>query len=266
VPLLSDVRTGDLTFVQQARRVLRDRRAAALVVYVDSRGGSAAASEAIASSLKRVAEKKPVVVAMGAVAGSGGYYVATPGQHIVAQPATITGSIGVLGGKLVSLGLFEKLRMNRELLSRGRRAAMFDPGRPFTEEERALVRRHIERSYEVFLERVSKSRSLSRKDLDEIGGGRVWTGEQALKHGLIDELGDLDMAIEKARQLAGLDERAPVREIFPQKRALAPHQASPKDILSYALEGLKLFNSSTLYLCPWLWDEVQSIIERRWRL
>jgi len=253
VPMLFDARTGDLTFVQQARKVLRDKRAAALVVYIDSRGGSASASEAIAAALKKVAEKKPVVVAMGAVAGSGGYYVATPGRHILSQPATITGSIGVLGGKLVSFGMFEKLRMNRELLTRGRRAAMLDPGRPFTEEERHLMRGHIERAYEVFLERVTQSRKLSRS-LDEIAGGRVWTGEQALRHGLIDELGGLDKAIEKARELGGLDKRAAVREIPPQRRALAPQ--SPKaDILSYALEGLELLRSGALYLCPWLFDQ-----------
>jgi protease-4 len=254
IPFVLSVRSGDLTVVQQARRVLKDKRAAALVVHVDSGGGSAAASEAMAAALAKVAERKPVIVAMGAVAASGGYYVSTPGQHIVAQPGTITGSIGVLSGKIVSAGMFEKLLMNRELLARGRHAAMYDPGRPFSDEEREIVWRHIQRTYDVFLDRVSQSRKLSRDDVDKIGGGRVWTGRQALEHGLVDELGDLDVAIRKARQLAKLDERASVREVpVTEKRALAPQTLTSAALYSYALEGFRtLWRAQALYLCPFM--------------
>ncbi len=259
IPFLFNVRSGDLTVVQQARRILKDKRAAALVVYVDSGGGSATASEAMAAALKEVAEEKPVVVAMGGVAASGGYYVATPGQYVVAQPGTITGSIGVLEGKIVSAGLFEKLHMNREVLARGKRALLFDPGRPFTDEERGLVGKHIRRTYEVFLERVSQSRGLSKEAVDAVGGGRVWTGEQALRHKLVDELGDLQRAIHKARELARLDERAPVREVFPDKRERAPQpspSASGAGLIAYALEGLRcLFQTRALYACPFVLED-----------
>ena len=256
VPFVTNVRSGDLTVVQQARRVLRDKRAAALVVFIDSGGGSATASEAMAAALAKVAEKKPVVVAMGGVAGSGGYYVATPGLHIVAQPGTITGSIGVLGGKIISAGMFQKLHMNRELLTRGQRVAMYDPGRPFSDEERKILWKHIRRTYDVFLERVAQSRKLSRDDVDRVGGGRVWTGEQALRHKLVDELGDLSVAIKKARELAGLDERAPVREILPDKRELAPQPPTASGLYAYALEGLQRFQQArALYLCPLIFQD-----------
>ena len=257
IPFLFNVRSGDLTVVRQARRIWKDKRAAALVVYVDSGGGSATASEAMAAALNEVAEKKPVVVAMGGVAASGGYYVATPGRYIVAQPGTLTGSIGVLEGKIVSAGTFQKLRMNREVLARGKRSLLFDPGRPFSDEERELVGKHLRRTYEVFLERVSQSRNLSKEAVDAVGGGRVWTGEQALQHKLLDELGDLQKAIEKARELARLDERAPVREVLPDKRERAP-QPSPSalGLWEYALEGLRcLLRARVLYRCPLVFED-----------
>src|SRR5439155_1746838 len=124
IPIVGDPRAGDLTVVQVARQVAADRRAAAAVVYVDSRGGSVTASEAMRQALVVVAAKKPVVVAMGPVAGSGGYWVATPGRWIVARPGTLTGSIGVLTGKLVTGGLWAKLLVNRETVAEGRHALM----------------------------------------------------------------------------------------------------------------------------------------------
>ncbi len=258
VPFVTNVRTGDLTVVQLARRALKDKRAAALVVFVDSGGGSATASEAMAAALERVAAEKPVVVAMGGVAASGGYYVSTPGRRIVAQPGTITGSIGVLAGKFITAGMLQKLRANREVLARGRRATLFDPGRPFSDEERRIVGKYIERTYDVFLERVAASRGLSREDVDKVGGGRVWTGEQALRHQLVDELGDLSVAIEKARELAGLDDRAPVRELLPDRRTLAPSPlptSTAAGFYAYALEGLRLLQRArALYLCPLVFE------------
>lgn len=257
LPFLLNERAGDLTIVQEARRVLRDPRAAAVVVYIESGGGSATASEAMTDALKRVAEERPLVVSLGPVAGSGGYYVATPGRWIVAQPGTLTGSIGVLYGKLVSGGMLEKLHINRERISRGARAAFYDPGQPFTEEEHDQVWRFIQRIYDVFLDRVSSSRHMSREEVDAIGGGRVWTGRQALERGLVDELGGFERAVAKARELAGLSEWAPVREIIvpAAKTPLAPWIPAT-NLFSYALEGLKsLGNPRALCLCPWTWDE-----------
>jgi len=255
LPFLFNERAGDLTVVQKARRALADKRAAAVVVYVDSGGGSATASEAMAAALEKVSATKPLIVAMGSVAASGGYYVATPARWIVAQPGTITGSIGVLAGKIVSVGLLDKLLIHRETVSRGQHAGFYDIGRPFNEEERRRVWEDIHRIYDVFLDRVAASRKMAREAVDAVGGGRVWTGRQAFERGLVDELGGLDKALAKARQLAGLDDRAPVREIKVGKRPLAP-RAEP-NLVHYPLEGLRLFHQAgTLCLCPLIWEEV----------
>ena len=249
-------RAGDLSVVQDARRVLRDRRAAAVVVYVDSRGGSSTASEAMAAALQKVAHKKPLVVAMGAVAGSGGYYVATPAHWIVAQPGTLTGSIGVLTGKIANVGLMDRLLMHRETVTRGRRAGIYSGDRPFSQQERKIVWDQITRVYGLFLDRVARARQMTAEAVDEVGGGRVWTGRQAEERGLVDELGGLDVALTKARELAGLHPRARVREVPPSKGPLQPPVPQPLALFDYALEGLRMFNRGTpLYLCPLLWDE-----------
>jgi protease-4 len=187
------------------------------------------------------------------VAASGGYWIATPGRHIVAQPNTITGSIGVLAGKIYNSGLLAKLFVNEELISRGNRS-LFGDESAFTEEERRKVRSLIERMYDMFLDRVSESRKLSRDVVDAVGGGRVWTGRQALAHGLVDELGGLDQAIAKARALAGLGPRSPLRIFHPGGGGLAP-LPSTADALAYALDGLRLFNEAgPLCLLPLTWS------------
>ncbi|MEK6587343.1 MAG: signal peptide peptidase SppA [Chloroflexota bacterium] len=250
VPILLDPRAGDLTVVQAARQVLRDKRAAAVVVYVNSSGGSATASEAMHSALMRVGSAKPLVVSMGPVAASGGYYVSTPGRHILAQPSTVTGSIGVLTGKIVMGDLLDRLFINRETLQRGKHTSIYDAEAPFDDQQREIIREGVTRVYDVFLERVSTGRKLSREQVDSIGGGRVWTGRQAMEHRLVDEIGGLERALAKARQMAGLGPRAPVKLVTAGKQPLAP-AASP---VSYALEGLGLFSSPRpLFLCPfWL--------------
>ena len=249
-------RAGDISVVQEARRVTRDRRAAAVVVYVDSRGGSATASEAMAAALERLASRKPLVVAMGAVAGSGGYYVSTPARWIVAQPGALTGSIGVLAGKVADVGLRRRLSLNWETAVRGRRAGMFAGDRPFTLEEREIVAGLIDRTYIAFVSRVARARKIPVADVDEIGGGRVWTGRQAMERGLVDELGGVDRALAKARELAGLHPRARVREVRPARGPLLPPVPQPAALLDHALDSLHLLGSGApLYLTPLLWDE-----------
>ncbi|MBL7182882.1 MAG: signal peptide peptidase SppA [Anaerolineae bacterium] len=255
VPFILNKRAGDLSVVQVARKVLADRRAAAVVLYVDSGGGSATASEAMRAALEKIAAKKPLVVAMGAIAASGGYWVSTPSQVIIAQPNTITGSIGVLGGKFVNAGLLEKLLVSREIISRGKTALFYDFERPFSDEEREIVWEGIQRIYDMFLDRVSASREMTRQEVDAIGGGRVWSGRQALENGLVDEFGGLERALEKARQLAGLSERAPVRAFTPDKKPIAPLPEAAS-ALAYALEGLRMFNRpGPLCLCPLVWEQ-----------
>jgi len=248
IPLLFEERAGDLTIVAQARRIASSRRVGALVVHVDSPGGSATASEAMSAALRTVAAKKTVVVSMGNVAASGGYYVSTPGTHIMAQPGTVTGSIGVLAGKISRAGLLEKLSIHQETIERGAHASLFSPARPLTEDEQAILRGMIEHTYDLFLERVSDSRGTSREAVDKVGGGRVWTGRQAVEHGLVDSLGGLRRAIAVARQRAGLHEACGVHIVGEPKRPVPPSSGKPHPI-DYGLGTIReIANGSSVCL------------------
>jgi protease-4 len=243
IPLVSAERAGDLTVVQAARRVASDKRAAAVVLYVNSRGGSATASEAMRQALEVIAARKPLVICMGPFAASGGYWVSTPGRWIVARPGTITGSIGVLSGKFVTGGMWSKLMANRETVAFGQRVTMETDERPFTEEERAIVKSQIDRIYELFLERVSKARNMTPEEIHPIAAGRVWTGRQAFERKLVDEMGGFEAAVRKARTLASLPDAAPAREVRAPKRMVPPPAtASAVEFIGYLLEGVSLFN------------------------
>jgi protease-4 len=243
VPLLGDDRAGDLTVVQVARQVAADKRAAAVVLYVNSRGGSSTASEAMRQALAALAARKPLVVVMGPVAGSGGYWVATPGSWIVARPSTLTGSIGVLTGKIVMGAMWSKLLVNRETIALGEHVDLDTDQRPFTDEERGIVRGDIERIYLAFLDLVGEARKMAPEDVHPIAAGRVWTGRQALERKLVDEMGGLEAGVKKARALAGLKSSAPVRESRPPKRAIPPAAAAAPAAagwVAYCLEGLSI--------------------------
>jgi len=242
VPLLFSEKAGDLTVVHQARALARNKRIAAVVVHVDSGGGSATSSEAMAAALKTVADVKPLIISMGTVAASGGYYIATPGAKIIAQPGTVTGSIGVVIGKLVTAGLYEKILFHREIISRGKHAGYVSGAQPFTDEERQSLKDTIVQIYEQFLSRVSVSRDMTRDEVDAIGGGRVWTGHQAKEHGLVDELGGLDLAIQRAREAAGLGRYCRILQVKPSKKLLAPSSPTTAGVLEYAMQGIRLFS------------------------
>jgi len=243
LPIIGDDRAGDLSVVPLARQVASDKRAAAAVLFVNSRGGSAIASEAMRQALELIAKRKPLVIAMGATAASGGYLVATPGQWIVARPGTLTGSIGVLSGKFVTGGVFSKLLINRETIAFGNHVTLEGDDDPFTDEERKIVQDEVNRLYELFLEAVGSSRRMTRDEVDPVAGGRVWTGSQALERKLVDELGGIDTAVRKARSLAGLDEATPAREVKAPRRPVAPRaMPAPVGYLGYLLEGLGLLS------------------------
>ena len=243
IPMVGSERSGDLTVVQAARMVANDKRAKAVVLYVNSRGGSATASEAMRQALDAIAARKPLVVAMGPFAASGGYWVSTPGRWIVARPGTITGSIGVLSGKFVTGGMWSKLMFNRETIAFGRHVTMETDERPFTEEERAIVKSHIDRIYWLFLERVGKARNMTPEEIHPIAAGRVWTGRQAFERKLVDELGGFDTAVRKARTLAGLPDSAPAREARAPKRSMPPVAVpSAAGFVGYLLDGISLLN------------------------
>jgi protease-4 len=243
VPIVSADRAGDLTVVQLALQVAADKRAAAAVLYVNSRGGSATASEAMRQAIERISAQKPLVVAMGPAAASGGYWVATPGRWIVARPGTLTGSIGVLTGKIVTGDLWSKLLLNRETISFGEHITLEQTDKPFTRDERKIVQGDIDRIYGAFLDLVGASRKMSREELDPIAAGRVWTGRQGLERKLVDEMGGLDAAIRKARSLAGLKEDAPAREVWGPRRMIPPRTfAGAAGFVSYLLEGIAMLN------------------------
>ena len=244
VPLVGENRAGDLSVVQVARQVAGDKRAAAVVLYVNSRGGSSTASEAMRQALDVVASRKPMIVVMGPIAGSGGYDVATPGSWIVARPSTLTGSIGVLGGKIVTGALWNKLLFNRETIAFGDHATMNTDERPFSEEERAILTSEIDHLYRGFLEVVARARKMTPDEVHPIAQGKVWTGRQALERKLVDELGGLDAGVRKARKLAGLKETAPLREVRGPRRMIPPlTEPTPAGgWFGYLLEGLTLLS------------------------
>jgi len=243
LPLVGEDRAGDLSVVPLARRVAADRRAAAVVLFVNSRGGSATASEAMRQALELIAKRKPLVIAMGATAGSGGYLVATPGQWIVARPGTLTGSIGVLTGKLVTGGLFTRLLVNRETVAFGKHVTLEGDDDPFTDEERKIVQNEIDRVYELFLDAVAASRKMTRDEVHPVAAGRVWTGTQALERKLVDELGGLESAVRKARSLAGLPDTTPVREVRAPRKPVPPRaMPSAASLVGYVLETAGLLS------------------------
>lgn len=197
---------GSTTIRRAFEKARTDDNVKAVVVRVNSPGGSALASDIMWEAATRCAKEKPVIVSMGGVAGSGGYYVSIPADTIFAEETTITGSIGVVGGKMVTRGLFdEKLGITTTEFERGKRAGLFSANRPWTEEERQFMAGYMNSIYEQFKGRVKQSRGDRIKgELEPLAGGRVYTGKQALERGLVDKLGGLADALQYARQKAGL--------------------------------------------------------------
>jgi protease-4 len=178
-------------------KVANDDSVKAVVLRVNSPGGSAVGSEVILEATRRVKAKKPFAVSMGDVAGSGGYYVACAADTIVADPATITASIGVVGGKLVTTSAWDKVGINFESYERGKSAAMMSSSRKFSDHERETLQSWMDEVYAVFKGHVTAIRGdRLKKDIDDLAGGRVFTGKQALELGLVDQLGGLDDAIQ----------------------------------------------------------------------
>lgn len=196
-----------------------DDNVKAVVFRVDSPGGSAAASEAIWRAVKRTREAKPVIVSMGSLAASGGYYVAAPADTIVASPNTITGSIGVFGLLFNVEGfLNDKLGVGIDDVNTGDLADLYSPFSDFSERERTLLGESIDRTYQTFLERVAEGRGMSVDEVDAIAQGRVWTGRDAQEQGLVDVLGGLDDAIQIAGKKADLGEGPYRVRILPREK------------------------------------------------
>jgi protease-4 len=201
----------------------------AVVLRVDSPGGSYVASDVIWREVKRLrAAGKPVIASMGNVAASGGYFVAMGADAIVAQPGTITGSIGVFSGKVVTAGLLDRLGIGTDAVAEGRQARMFSPRVGFDDEQWRRLGDWLDRVYADFVDKVAAGRGLTRERAHELARGRVWTGADAYERGLVDELGGLRRAARLARERAGLPADAELRRWPPLRPAdrLSPPRSS----------------------------------------
>ncbi|MFC5821876.1 signal peptide peptidase SppA [Nonomuraea harbinensis] len=222
---------GSDTISAALRAARRDEHVKAVVFRVDSPGGSYVASDTVWREVVLTRKVKPVIVSMGDVAASGGYFVSMAADVIVAQPGTLTGSIGVLGGKPVLSELLEKLGVDTDHVAQGANAGMFSTSRGFSPEQWERVNAWLDRIYDDFVGKVAEARDLSRERAHELARGRVWTGADARAGGLVDELGGLEDALQLARKRVGLAEDAPVRvypRLNPLERLRGPESSDDK--------------------------------------
>src|SRR5262245_48078418 len=214
---------GSDTLIEHIRQARKDRSVRAIVLRVDSPGGSAAASDAVWRELMLTRSEKPdrpLVVSMGDLAASGGYYIAMPAQVIVAQPSTLTGSIGIFGGKIVTGGVYGKLGANIESSSVGKNAEINSPVRPYNPSELKKLQEQLQAFYDQFVEKVADSRHTTPEKIDAIAQGRVWTGRQAKQNQLVDELGGLERAVAIAKQRAKIPADAEVEVVvYPARKS-----------------------------------------------
>jgi len=195
---------GSDTIVKALRKANKDETVAAIVLRVDSPGGSALASDLMWREIQRI--EKPVIASMGDVAASGGYYISMGCDKIFAEPGTVTGSIGVVGGKIVTSGLFEKVGVTTEVISRGKNTGILSTESKFSDSERKAYKETMEDIYRQFTTKAAEGRGMKIRQLEKLAGGRVWTGRQAKENGLVDELGTLRDAILAAKKEAGMGE------------------------------------------------------------
>ena len=208
---------GSDTVTRGLRQAVDDASVRAIVLRIDSPGGSGTASDAVWREIGLARRRKPVIASMGDYAASGGYYIAMNADAIVAQPGTITGSIGVFSGKFSMKGLYEKLGLSEDVVQRGRFARLFSSTDPWDEAERERVRTLNRAFYDTFVTKASEGRKRKKEEIEAVAQGRVWTGQEALAHGLVDRLGGLDAALALARERARLGPSAEVL-VLPQRK------------------------------------------------
>lgn len=230
IPIVDIHMTGGRTIVEELEAMTNDPSIRAIVLRIDSPGGAVVASDQIWRAVRRARARKPVIASLGAVAASGGYYVASAADEIWADPSTITGSIGIFYGKVDVEQLAGTLGVGIENLRRGARAGAESMYRPFTDEERAALSDVMRSYYRVFLERVAEGRGMSVAQVDAVARGRVHSGDAARNLGLVDRLGGLGSALARARERAGLPDRAGV----------VVRPAQPSGLLDYVLGGMSV--------------------------
>lgn len=217
--LLMGGAAGSETVIKAIREASKDDKVAAIVLRIDSPGGSALASDLIWREAERT--KKPVVASLSDIAASGGYYIAVAADRIVAAPGTLTGSIGVVGGKVAIGDALGRVGVHTDVVSKGKNAGWLSPNEPFTPSEREAFLGTMKDVYRLFTSKVAAGRKLDAAAVEALAGGRVFTGRQAKEHGLVDRLGTLDDAIDEAKTLAGIDDEEPVdRVLLPEAKGL----------------------------------------------
>jgi len=219
--LFGDGGVGSENMRVAMRIAARDDNIKAIVIRIDSPGGSALASEVMWQAVRRAAAKKPVFISIGGMAASGGYYLAVAGDKIYADPTAIVGSIGVVGGKMVFKDLFEKVGLHTETFSKGRNAGMWSSSEPWTDKQRELVRSWMKQTYEQFTDRVSAGRKGKIQDIDKVARGRIFVAKQAKELGMVDEIGGINEAIADAAKKVGLKAGDYNVQVVPRPKTLA---------------------------------------------
>ena len=239
---------GSDTVIENLREARNDSTVRAIVLRIDSPGGSAIASDVIWREVVLTRADTPVIASMSDVAASGGYYIAMPAQAIVAQPATLTGSIGVVAGKFVVGEAFSKLGANIESVSQGRFAEINSPVRAFSAAERAKVQVQLDAVYETFVRKAAEGRAMTLERIHAVAQGRVWTGRQGQQMGLVDELGSLDHAVAIAKQYADIEPETGVElVIYPPARGLLETLRRPLASVHNSLLA-PLFSSTEMHV------------------
>jgi protease-4 len=237
---------GSDSIVEYIREIRADSSIRAIVLRIDSPGGGSTASDIIWRELmitKSGERARPIVVSMSDLAASGGYYIAMAGDVIVAQPGTLTGSIGIFTGKFVTGGTFGKLGVNIEATSDGKHAEIYSPDRRFTPEERAKIAESMQAFYDQFVEKAAEARNTTPDKIDQVGQGRVWTGQQAKQMGLVDQLGGLQDAINVAKQRARIAAEDEVEVVsYPARRSIYELLSDLSDSPASRTAGESLFS------------------------
>jgi protease-4 len=214
---------GSADMRRALRMATRDDNVKAIVIRIDSPGGSALASEVMWQAVRRVAAKKPVIISVGSMAASGGYYLASAGDRIFADNTAIVGSIGVVGGKFVLKDLFEKLGLHTETFSRGRNAGLFSQNEPWTDRQRTMVTSWMKETYDQFTQRVMTTRQGKIKDIDAVARGRIFLARQAKELGMVDEIGGIDDALAYAAKRSDLEAGKYDVKVLPAPKTLADY-------------------------------------------
>jgi protease-4 len=203
--LFTDAGVGSENMRKAMRIATRDDHIKAIVIRIDSPGGSALASEVMWQAVRHAAEKKPVIISIGSMAASGGYYLASAGDKIFADPSAIVGSIGVVGGKFVFKGVYEWAGIHTEAFSKGKNAGLFSSSEPWDDRQKLMVTKWMQGTYKQFTERVMKTRAGKIKDIDKVARGRIFVAKDAKALGMVDEIGGIEEALAYAAKDAGID-------------------------------------------------------------